>query len=322
VARGDLSRPTVAEVYRYRAQVTEAVLDLLSRAGPDEAAAIAATIVLGINHEQQHQELLLTDIKYSLSRNPLEPVYQERLDELARAAPAPGWLSFEGGVQHIGHSGEGFCFDNELPRHPVYLNSYRITDRPVTNGEYEQFMQDGGYSRPDLWLSDGWDAVREHGWQAPLYWHHRDGDWYNFTLAGTRKVDPAEPVCHVSYYEADAYARWAGKRLPTEEEWEHAAESFDIEGNFVDSGRLHPAPISGGTFYGDVWQWTQSAYLPYPGFKPLPGAVGEYNGKFMSGQMVLRGGSCATPKSHVRATYRNFFQPYHRWQFMGFRLAE
>jgi ergothioneine biosynthesis protein EgtB len=324
VSRGDLSRPTVSEVYRYRRQVTDAVLDLLSGPGSGDAGSLADIVTLGINHEQQHQELLLTDIKYSLSLNPLEPVYQERAEPAQLATHAPGvtWRQFDAGVREVGHQGGGFCFDNELPRHPVYLGAFRIADRPVTNGEYLAFVEDGGYARPELWLSDGWDAVREHGWQGPLYWQRRDDGWCCFTLAGTRSLDGAEPVCHVSYYEADAFARWAGKRLPTEEEWEHAAALQPVRGNFLESGRLQPAPVREPGFYGDVWQWTRSAYLPYPGFRPLPGAIGEYNGKFMSSQMVLRGGSCATPQSHIRASYRNFFQPYQRWQFMGIRLAE
>ncbi len=236
-----------------------------------------------------------------------------------------GWLEFKGGLHEIGFTeGGSFCFDNELPRHPVYMNDFRIADRLVTNGEYIRFIEDGGYTRSDLWLSDGWYAVNEQRWEAPLYWEQRDGEWWNFTLAGMRKVDLNEPVCHVSHYEADAYARWAGKRLPTEAEWELAAASQPVEGNFVESERYHVAGLSNGSsqFFGDVWEWTGSAYLPYPGFQPLPGAVGEYNGKFMSSQMVLRGGSCATPASHIRPTYRNFFQPYLRWQFMGLRLAE
>jgi len=325
VARGDISRPTVAEVYQFRRYVTQAVLDLLGSSSEEVLAKIEPTIGLGINHEQQHQELLVTDIKYSLSRNPMEPVYFERASMLSSAEkPALNWLDFGGGLYEVGHEGNGFCFDNESPRHRVFLSDYRIAGRPVTNSEYIEFIEDGGYRRADLWLSDGWDAVRSNDWQAPLYWQQLDGDWYNFTLAGTRKVEPNAPVCHISYYEADAYARWTGKRLPTEAEWEHAAALLPVEGNFVESGLYHPAPLSDSTsqFYGDVWQWTGSAYLPYPGFKPLEGVIGEYNGKFMSGQMVLRGGSCATPRGHIRATYRNFFQLYQRWQFMGFRLAE
>jgi ergothioneine biosynthesis protein EgtB len=327
VDRGNLSRPTVTDVYRYREHVTKSVLDLLSSADEATLARAAEVITLGMNHEEQHQELLLTDIKYILSCNPLEPVFKSRDEVASQPLPPLGWLEFAGGITEAGYvkQDDGFCFDNELPRHRVLLNDYRIASRLVTNGEYTAFMADGGYERPELWLSDGWATVQSEGWRSPLYWENRDGDWHSFTLSGVRKVDANEPVVHVSHYEADAFARWAGKRLPSEFEWEHAAESLPVAGNLYESGIFHPAPATAdgpSQFYGDVWEWTQSAYLPYPGFKPLPGAVGEYNGKFMSSQMVLRGGSCATPAKHVRASYRNFFQPFHRWQFMGLRLAE
>jgi ergothioneine biosynthesis protein EgtB len=324
VKRGVLSRPTVADVYKFRAHVTDRMTDLLDSVTDEELRRLEPTVTIGLNHEQQHQELLVTDIKHILWCNPLEPVYRPRDDTPAPEARPMGWLELKGGLHEIGFANGSFSFDNELPRHRVYLNDFRIADRLVTNGEYLRFMQDGGYTRPDLWLSDGWYTVNEQRWDCPLYWEQRDGEWWNFSLAGMRKVDPNEPVCHISHFEADAYARWAGKRLPTEAEWELAAASQPIEGNFVDSERYHVAGLSNGSsqFFGDVWEWTQSAYLPYPGFQPLPGAVGEYNGKFMSGQMVLRGGSCATPASHIRPTYRNFFQPYQRWQFMGVRLAE
>jgi ergothioneine biosynthesis protein EgtB len=323
VKRGVLSRPTVADVYRFRSHVTERTLELIESVTDEELRRLEPTITLGLNHEQQHQELLVTDIKHILWCNPLEPVYRDRPNEPASPVRPMGWLEFGGGLHEIGFAGDSFAFDNESPRHAVFLNSFRIADRLVTNGEYIAFIEDGGYKRPDLWLSDGWHTLNEQRWEAPLYWEKRDDEWWNFTLAGMRRVDPDEPVCHVSHYEADAYARWAGKRLPTETEWELAAGHLPIDGNFVESERYHVAAANGGTqFYGDVWEWTQSAYLPYPGFKPLPGAIGEYNGKFMSSQMVLRGGSCATPRSHMRATYRNFFQPYLRWQFMGIRLAE
>jgi ergothioneine biosynthesis protein EgtB len=324
VKRGVLSRPTVADIYRFRHHVTERTLELIDSVTDEELARIEPTLTIGLNHEQQHQELLVTDIKHILWCNPLEPAYRDRPQTASKPVRPMGWLEFPGGLHEAGLENGGFAFDNELPRHSVYLNPFHIADRLVTNAEYLAFMQDGGYQRPDLWLSDGWYTVNEQKWQSPLYWEQRDGEWWNFTLAGMRKVDPNEPVCHVSHYEADAYARWAGKRLPTEFEWEIAAASQPIEGNFVDSERYHVAPLSNGgsQFFGDVWEWTQSAYLPYPGFQPLPGAVGEYNGKFMSSQMVLRGGSCATPLSHIRRTYRNFFQPYLRWQFMGLRLAE
>jgi ergothioneine biosynthesis protein EgtB len=352
VKRGVLSRPTVREIYDYRRRVTDSTAAFLQRANEELLQSLGDLVTLGIHHEQQHQELLVTDIKFILSCNPLEPVYREREPESTQAPPRVGWLEFKGGVHEAGFEGDGFCFDNELPRHKTFLEDYRIANRLVTNGEYLGFMEDGGYQRPELWLSDGWYTVNEEAWDAPLYWEKRDGEWWNFTLAGVRKVDPNEPVVHVSHYEADAYARWAGKRLPTEAEWEHAVAGLPYEGNFVESERYHPAPATArpqaaegpatpshavrpepvegretlGTpsnqFFGDVWEWTASAYLPYPGFAPLAGAVGEYNGKFMSNQMVLRGGSCATPQSHIRDTYRNFFQPNLRWQFMGFRLAE
>ncbi|MGE0687861.1 MAG: ergothioneine biosynthesis protein EgtB [Dehalococcoidia bacterium] len=320
--RGMLSRPSVQEIYAYRAYVTEATLSLIEHADAGLLAQIGPVITLGINHEQQHQELLLTDIKHILWSNPLEPVYAAAAEHVSRTRPQ-GWIESEGGLIEIGAQGGGFAFDNELPRHRVYLEPYRLADRPVTNREYLEFMADGGYSKPEIWLSDGWATINREKWDAPMYWEQRGGEWWNFTLSGMRRVDPNEPVTHVSHYEAAAFAHWAGKRLPTEQEWEHAAESMPIEGNFVESGIYHPASTPEGTrFYGDVWQWTQSAYTPYPGFEPLPGTVGEYNGKFMSGQNVLRGGSCATPLSHIRASYRNFFQPYHRWQFTGIRLAE
>jgi ergothioneine biosynthesis protein EgtB len=324
VKRGVLSRPTVADIYRFRRHVTERTLDLLDSITDEELARIEPTLTIGLNHEQQHQELLVTDIKHILWCNPLEPVYRPREGSPSQPVRPMGWLDFPGGLHKVGFGNGSFAFDNESPRHTVFLNPFRIADRLVTNAEYLAFMNDGGYRRADLWLSDGWFTVNEQKWQSPLYWEQRDGEWWNFTLAGMCRVDLNEPVCHVSHYEADAYARWAGKRLPTEFEWEVAAASQPLEGNFVDSERYHVAPPSNGSsqFFGDVWEWTQSAYLPYPGFKPLPGAVGEYNGKFMSSQMVLRGGSCATPLSHMRPTYRNFFQPYLRWQFMGLRLAE
>jgi ergothioneine biosynthesis protein EgtB len=327
VKRGVLSRPTVPEIYRYREHVTESMVDLLQTANEEQLQSLGGIVTLGINHEQQHQELLVTDIKHILWSNPLEPVYLAREPEATPPPAGLGWREFDAGLYDFGHQGNGFCFDNELPRHAVYLNDFRIADRLVTNADYLEFISDGGYQRPELWLSDGWYTLQEQGWQAPLYWEERDGDWWYFTMSGMRRVDPNEPVCHVSHYEADAYARWAGKRLPTEFEWELAAAGLPVEGTFLEDERYHPA--AAGTqrpasmqFYGDVWEWTSSAYLPYPGFAPLPGAVGEYNGKFMSSQTVLRGGSCATPENHIRPTYRNFFQPYLRWQFMGIRLAE
>ncbi len=325
--RGLLSRPTVAEIHRYRAHVDEAMHALLAAPPEAHAEEITARTTLGLHHEEQHQELLLTDIKHILGTNPLRPACRDDLpDPPGHTAGALRWLEYEGGVHEIGAAGEHFTFDNERPRHRVYLEDFRLTDRPVTNGEFLAFIADGGYQRPELWLSDGWSTVRRAGWQAPLYWECIDGAWYHFTLGGLRPVDENAPVCHVSFYEADAYARWAGARLPTEAEWEVAAANQPVAGNFRETGWLQPvaAPARArepGQLFGDVWEWTGSAYRPYPGFRTLPGSLGEYNGKFMSGQMVLRGGSCATPDGHARATYRNFFYPDQRWQFMGFRLA-
>ena len=321
--RGLLSRPTVDEVTSYRAYVDAAMQRLLATS--QEPVDL---VQLGLHHEQQHQELLVMDIKHVLSRNPLHPSY----DDLRVAAPGEqspvSWLDFEGGLVSVGHDGDGFSFDNECPRHDTFLNPYRLADRPVTNGEWREFMADGGYERAELWLSDGWYAVQSCDWKAPLYWE-ADGDrWNVMTLAGLRPVHDDEPVCHVSHYEADAFARWAGGRLPTEFEWEHAVTSSGVEpagGRFLATDVLHPlaAPVGGGLrqAYGDVWEWTASPYIAYPGFRPAAGAVGEYNGKFMSNQIVLRGGCCATPVGHIRSTYRNFFPPSARWAFSGLRLA-
>jgi ergothioneine biosynthesis protein EgtB len=317
--RGLLSRPTVDEILRYRAHVDRHIVDLISSA--DDAAAFLIT--LGLNHEQQHQELLLTDIKHVLSQNPLDPAYREDAAPPSAAEAGPlAWIELPGGVMEIGAEEEGFRFDNETPRHRVWLEPCSVASRPVTNGEFLAFVEDGGYRRPELWLSDGWATVLERGWQGPLYW--REGDT-NFTLGGLKPLDMDAPVTHVSYYEADAFARWAGRRLPTEAEWEVVARGRPVNGNFVESGRLHPAAtdVDGQEqFFGDVWEWTASPYLPYPGFRPLAGSLGEYNGKFMCSQMVLRGGSCVTPADHVRDTYRNFFYPHQRWQFSGLRLAK
>jgi ergothioneine biosynthesis protein EgtB len=279
-----------------------------------------------MHHEQQHQELLITDIKHLFSVNPLRPTYRER-----RPAPVTGpahplhWTEQPAGVYEIGHEGTSFAFDNEAPRHRVYLNAFRLADRPVVNGEYLEFMHAGGYSNPALWLSQGWQTVTERGWESPLYWERSGGAWSMMTLAGTQPVDPDEPVCHVSYFEADAYARWTGKRLPTEAEWEIVASTRPVTGNFLDSGHLRPLAAGDADtpaqLFGDVWEWTQSAYSAYPGYQPPTGALGEYNGKFMCGQYVLRGGSCASPAGHLRPTYRNFFYPADRWQFSGIRLA-
>jgi len=325
--RGLLSRPTVAEVLDYRHHVDAGIAALIERCPGTDWPEVWARLEIGINHEQQHQELLLTDIKRNLAHNPLEPAYRTDLPQAPQGVPEPlRFLDMDGGLVEIGAGDRGFAWDNERPRHRVYLVPYALADRPVSNGEYLEFMRDGGYQRPELWLADGWATVRSQGWSAPLYWRESEGEWRVVTLGGSRPLNPAEPVCHVSYYEADAYATWAGSRLPTEAEWERAASGLMVEGNFVESGRLHPwpaGPFQGGPrqVFGDLWEWTGSAYLPYPGYRPPAGALGEYNGKFMCNQMVLRGGSCASPQDHIRATYRNFFYPHQRWQFQGFRLA-
>ena len=322
--RGLLTRPSFPAVLEYRKHVDEQMAALLTDASHRSAKDIAARCTLGLHHEQQHQELLLTDIKHLFWCNPLRPVYRERADDPASTAPSLGWITYPAGVYETGYDGNhAFCFDNELPRHRNYVQAFRIASRPVTNGEFLDFIADGGYRMPTLWLSDGWQAIRERGWLAPLYWEERDdGHWWQFTLSGMRPVNPAEPVCHISYYEADAFARWAGKRLPTETEWEVAATKESLDGNFVEEGRLHPRPCAGETsFFGDTWEWTSSSYSPYPGYKASAGALGEYNGKFMVNQQVLRGGSCVTPGSHIRESYRNFFYAHERWQFKGLRLA-
>jgi ergothioneine biosynthesis protein EgtB len=322
--RGMLSRPSLEEVRRYRRHVDRRVLDLIA-GGADRSAL--HVIEVGLHHEQQHQELILTDVKHMLSCNPLHPAYRERPVPDEAPAPPLSWHRFESDLRWIGHGGEGFAYDNEGPSHRVFVGAFEMGSRLVTSGEFLEFIEDGGYERPELWLSDGWDAVRSRGWGAPLYWEPLDGSWHLLTLSGFRPVRAAEPVCHVSYYESDAFARWAGLRLPTEAEWEVATEGAKLDGNFVESGELHPAPCDRppgsvpSQLYGDAWEWTSSAYSPYPGYRPPAEALGEYNAKFMSGQYVLRGGSCATSQSHVRATYRNFFPPDARWQFSGIRLA-
>ncbi len=317
--RGLLSRPTVDEVLDYRAYVDTAMASLLERPGP----SLVPLVELGLNHEQQHQELLVTDIKHVLSLNPLDPAPYGVRKRGGNDAPGLAWHPFAGGLREIGHAGDGFCFDNEGPRHRHQLEPFALASRPVTNGEYLAFMEAGGYRDPALWLAEGWTMVGERGWRAPLYWEQRDGAWTRYTLHGRELIDPAEPVCHVSYYEAAAYAVWAGHRLPTEAEWETAARGLPVDGNWLDLSCLEPRAC-GKTrgMFGGVWEWTMSAYAPYPRYRPAEGAIGEYNGKFMSNQMVLRGGSCATPAGHVRATYRNFFPPDARWQFSGIRLAK
>ncbi|MCZ7585992.1 MAG: ergothioneine biosynthesis protein EgtB [Deltaproteobacteria bacterium] len=324
--RGVITRPTVKEVYRYRAHVDDAMDKFFDDADREPENDLLGVVEIGLHHEQQHQELILTDIKHVLACNPTHPVYRAAPIDNASPVSATAFVGQEGGLVDIGHAGGGFAYDNEGPRHAVHLRPYRIANRLVTSGEYLEFMKAGGYEKPELWLSDGWHAIQAHGWRAPLYWEIVDGEWHMMTLGGFRPVVGAEPVCHVSFYEADAFAAWAGARLPTEAEWEHAARDAAVEGNFVEGERFHPAsapPAKGvAQLFGDVWEWTRSAYEPYPRYKAAEGAIGEYNGKFMCNQMVLRGGSCATSSTHIRATYRNFFPPSARWQFMGIRLAQ
>ena len=324
--RGLLTRPTLAEVQAYRAHVDHAMADFL---GARVADGVGALVELGLHHEQQHQELILTDLLHLFAQNPLRPAVRAPAAEPAAADPAPlDWIAFDGGNVETGHAGPGFAFDNEQPRHVVALRPFRLASRPVTNREWLAFIEAGGYADAALWLSDGWDTVQAQRWQAPLYWELADDGRtrLQMTLAGLRPLVPDAPVAHVSFFEADAYARWAGKRLPTEFEWERAARDLPVEGSFVEQQRWQPAAAAPGPglrqMFGDVWEWTASPYVAYPGFRTAPGAVGEYNGKFMNGQYVLRGGSCASPRSHLRATYRNFFQPGQRWQFSGLRLAE
>jgi len=362
--RGMISRPTLEETYRYREQVDAAMMSFFEGAAEDRWRELKSAVVLGLNHEQQHQELFLTDIKHMLAQNPLHPVYAHASEEEPTAVAPMRWRSFDEGIYWIGHEsvrkemtssprttksrkgllspalssrgGEGetpsdgndFAFDNEGPRHRVFLDRFELASRLVTNGEYLEFIKDSGYERAEFWLSLGSSAVHDQKWRAPLYWEQQGGEWFGFTLAGLRKIDLSEPVCHVSYFEADAYARWAGARLPTEAEWEAASANIRPTGNFVEEKLLHPRPLVSeqpgelAQMFGDVWEWTRSSYGPYPRYEPAKGALGEYNGKFMCNQYVLRGGSCATSQSHIRNTYRNFFPPDKRWQFMGIRLAK
>ncbi len=325
--RGLLSRPTVEEVYQYRRHVDTHMEDFLHRVEESVRQRLAPAFVLGLNHEQQHQELILTDIKHAFGCNPLHPTYRERPLENVASAPPMRWLGYPGRLSSTGHDGDGFAFDNEGPRHETYVGSFSLASRLVTNGEYLAFMGDGGYDRPEFWLADGWDTRRSLAWIAPQYWEPQGDQWRVMTLAGFQELSEAEPVCHISYYEADAFARWAGARLPTEAEWEVAACLCPVGGNMLATDRLHPAPASSTDsvlptqMYGDAWEWTQSPYVPYPGYRPTPGVFAEYNGKFMCNQLVLRGGSCVTPPGHIRPTYRNFFPPTARWQFTGIRLA-
>jgi ergothioneine biosynthesis protein EgtB len=327
--RGLLSRPTVQEVYRYRAHVDQHMSAFLEGLDDEALVTWSPMVELGLHHEQQHQELLLTDVKYNFACNPLRPAYvNPDSPSLAPTVSALQWLSVPEGVYAIGHDSQGFAFDNESPRHRSFVEPFQLALRLITNGEFLAFIADDGYARPEFWLSMGWDAVQRDGWKAPLYWEQHNGSWWMMTLAGMQPVLEAEPVCHVSYYEADAYARWAKARLPTEVEWEVAARPLPIGGNFVEQRTFHPVPMRQSDtpvplaqMFGDVWEWTQSHYSPYPGYTAPLGALGEYNGKFMANQFVLRGGSCVTSVSHIRPTYRNFFPADARWQFMGIRLA-
>jgi ergothioneine biosynthesis protein EgtB len=322
--RGLLTRPGSGEIRAYRNHVDDQMRAFCESL--DTASDTAARLTLGLHHEQQHQELILTDIKHALFANPLLPSYLPPRPHEIRAAPAMRWSDFKGGLIETGYAGHAFAFDNEKPRHKTFLNPYRLASRLVTCGEYRAFMEDGGYRRPEFWLSDGWATCRKEEWDSPLYWLEENDQWKIFTLRGVAPLNEAEPVVHVSFYEAAAYAAWAGKRLPSEAEWENAACDCATTGNFQDTGHFHPAiaPDSSGLtqMFGDSWEWTRSSYDPYPGYRPYSGALAEYNGKFMSGQFVLRGGSCATPQDHIRPTYRNFFPPAARWQFSGIRLAE
>jgi ergothioneine biosynthesis protein EgtB len=325
--RGLITRPTTSEVAAYRMHVTGAMNDLIHGADDGLWQKIEPVVDIGNHHEQQHQELILMDILNLFAANPLRPAYRPWKPQEARAVSPLSFADYRGGVFEIGHRGDGFSYDNEAPRHEILLRPFRLASRCVTNAEWVSFIEDGGYQRPDLWLADGWARVKSGEFAAPLYWEKTDGGWEAMTLSGQHRIDPDAPVVHVSYYEADAYARWAGKRLPSEAEWEIAAQDLPIAGNFADSNYFRPLaadPDDGAPaqMFGDVWEWTASPYTAYPGYRPAPGALGEYNGKFMSNQMVLRGGCCSTPDRHVRATYRNFFYPHQRWPFAGLRLAE
>jgi ergothioneine biosynthesis protein EgtB len=324
--RSSFSRPALDEILRYRSCVDAGIDELLENNPEPE---VLKRVELGVNHEEQHQELLLADILHAFYTNPLRPAYVSDAAVSGHSAVRPmQFVPFAGGLVDVGFTGGGFCYDNELPRHRVWLEPFALADRLVTNGEYAAFIADGGYQRSELWLSAGWDTVEQQRWRAPLYWSGEGDNWTLFTLRGEMPLEAVKhaPVSQVSYFEADAFARWAGKRLPTESEWETASAGHQIAGNLMDTGLLMPTPApepdGPAQLWGDCWEWTASAYLGYPGFEPLAGSLGEYNGKFMSGQMVLRGGSCATPEAHIRSSYRNFFQPETRWQFSGIRLAE
>lgn len=313
--RGMISRPDVADVMAYRAHVEDALASLMMR----DVEGVAELVELGCHHEMQHQELLVTDLLHGLSHNPLMPIYKAPEPLEATSEIALEFAAHSGGMVEIGHDGQGFSYDCEGPQHPAYLAPFQLANRPVTNREWIAFMEDGGYATTSIWLMDGWAACQREGWDAPLYWWQQEGAWWSYSLRGPQPVNLDAPVCHVSYYEADAFARWAGARLPTEAELEVAATQ-PIKGNFLEDGALRPLP--GGGLWGDVWEWTQSPFTPYPGFRPPEGAIGEYNGKFMVNQFVLRGGSCATPAAQMRPSYRTFFYPHQRWQMLGLRLAK
>ena len=329
IKRGTIGRPTVQDVYDYRRHVDDRVADLIDAAADDGLAKLLPLVEIGLHHEQQHQELAYTDLKHVFACNPLYPVYRDRDVAEPRGVSPMEFVGFDAGLREVGHDGDGFAYDNEGPRHKVYLNDFEIADRLVTNGEFLEFVESGGYENVPLWLSAGAATVAADpvNWSHPLYWHRDGRDWYEFTLSGLRPLNPDEPACHLSYFEADAYARWKGCRLPTEFEWEVACVEGGgdaVSGNFQEGGIYHPTPDGGGRLrqmLGHAWEWTASQYTPYPGYKAPPGALGEYNGKFMCNQFVLRGGSCVTPRSHIRPTYRNFFPPDARWQFTGLRLA-
>jgi ergothioneine biosynthesis protein EgtB len=325
--RGLLTRPSIGRVFEYRTHVDEGMEELIAKGLVDDT--VAALIEIGVNHEQQHQELLLTDILALFAANPLRPAYVTRPRQVEQGAPQPlRWIDYPGGIRRVGHDGRGFSWDNEHPQHDALVHPFRLADRLVTNSEWLEFIEDGGYRTASLWLADGWATVKREQWQSPLYWEEWGGTWFEMTLEGLTPLARTAPVAHVSYYEADAFARWAGKRLPTEFEWEVAARDLPVRGNTLATRALRPLPATAAEngaprqMFGDVWEWTQSAYTPYPGYRPPQGALGEYNGKFMVSQHVLRGASCVTPDRHSRATYRNFFYPHQRWQFMGLRLAQ
>jgi ergothioneine biosynthesis protein EgtB len=327
--RGLLSRPTVKDVFQYRSEIDLFVTELIESADDEELAALGPILTLGLHHEQQHQELMLTDIKHVFWQNPLRPAFRDRTQFKPLPMSKVEWLQFEEGVYSAGHEGADFSYDNEGPRHRVFLPAFSLASHLVTNADFLAFIEDGGYEHSEFWLSLGWNAVKERGWNAPLYWEKREGEWFTMTLSGMTALVPEEPVCHISLFEAEAYARWCGARLPTEDEWEIASIGLPVSGNFVESELFHVTPLisqcSGGKplqMFGDVWEWTRSSYSPYPGYSAATGALGEYNGKFMCNQYVLRGGSCATSQSHIRRTYRNFFPPDARWQFSGIRLAK